>query len=81
MSKARRYVVTIGYREPIFEQYHGTGPQHFEGSFVVLAESESGASHQALAEFRRIEAFSGVGWARDIESVSVFLKVIEGGRR
>ncbi len=79
--RARRYVVTIAYREPTFERYAGIGPQLRKGTFVLFAETEEAAAIGAVYEFRRIEALSGVGWSRDVESVSVFPRVIEGGRR
>ena len=51
-----------------------------KGTFVVFARTEEAAAGDAVQEFRRIEALSGVGWPREIESVSVFPKVIDGGR-
>ena len=81
MSRSRRYVVTIGYREPAFDRHCGSGPRARQGSFVVFADGVDTAARKALAEFRRIEALSWVGWSRDVESVSVFPRLVHGGRR
>ncbi len=78
--RTKRYVVTIEYREPTFERHAGIEPRPRRGTFVVFAETEEAAAVGGVYEFRRIEALSGVGWSRDVVSVSVFPRVIEGGR-
>jgi hypothetical protein len=67
----RSFVVTIAFREPTFELHGGRRPTLYSGSFVVVAESEEDAVRLALAEFRRLEALSWVGWSRHVESLSV----------
>jgi hypothetical protein len=81
LETVRRYVVTIDFREPTFERHTASGPQTRRGTFIVRASNEDDAIRSATYEFRRIEALSGVGWSRDIESVFVFPRVIVGGRR
>lgn len=68
---ARRYTVTIVYREPTFELRRGTGPRFHQGSFNAIADSETRAVEQALREFRLIQKLSWVGWTREVQSVSV----------
>jgi hypothetical protein len=65
------YLVTIQYRERTYELHSGRTPTMYSGSFVVVADGEAEARAHATAEFRRIEALSGVGWRRDVESLSV----------
>jgi hypothetical protein len=79
--RARRYVVSIDFREPTFERHTGSGPRTRRGTFVIFASTEDAAAQGAVYEFRHIESLSGVGWSRDIESISVFPKLIQGGRR
>ncbi len=79
--RTKRYVVSIDFREPTYEQHTRGGPKMRRGTFVVFASTEDEAVLHATYEFRRIEALSGVGWSRDIESVSVFPRIVEGGRR
>jgi hypothetical protein len=81
VPKTKRYLVSIDFREPTFELHTGSEPQLRRGTFVVFASTEDAAAQGAMYEFRRVEALSRVGWSRDIESVSVFPRVIEGGRR
>ena len=62
------YKVLINYREPTYQR--DRPPTPFRWTFIVTATSASHACDEAVAEFRRIERLSSVGWVREIVGVT-----------
>lgn len=67
----RQLLVDILYREPSYEDRHGRRETPYRWRYRVEAFSEAHATQLALDEFRRIEAMSSVGWARDVVEICV----------
>jgi hypothetical protein len=63
------YVVRIVYREPEYAQRSGTN-RSYSGRFIVRARSLQAALAEAKARFDEVAAQSGVGWVREIETIS-----------
>jgi len=72
----QRYLVTIHYREPTYEQHTGRGPRPYRGTFAVDAPHEDAAVARAREAFRRWSEASGVSWVR--EEVGVECALDEG---
>jgi hypothetical protein len=64
-------VVEILYRETSYETWHGPKDMPYRWRFRVHASTNRLAIDAAVAEFRRIETLSSVGWSRDIMDVRV----------
>jgi 1,2-phenylacetyl-CoA epoxidase PaaB subunit len=67
----RQLLVEIRYREPSYEERHGRRESPYRWRYRVDAANEAHATQLALDEFRRIEAISSVGWARDVVEIRV----------
>ena len=67
----QRYLVTIHYREPTYEQHVGRGPKVYRGSFAVEASHVDAAVARAREAFRAWSQASSVSWVREEVAVSV----------
>ncbi|RMG14715.1 MAG: hypothetical protein D6729_13360 [Deltaproteobacteria bacterium] len=66
--------VYIHYREPTYAAYRGHAPRDpYVASFVLEAPGEDAARERAVAHFKALYRYSGVGWVREIEAVTVRL--------
>jgi hypothetical protein len=65
------FVVEIFYRELSYETRHGRKDAPYRWRFRAHASSPSVAIGAAVAEFRRMEALSSVGWTREIMDIQV----------
>jgi hypothetical protein len=68
---ARRYEVTIRYREPTYEKAVGPKAEPYRWTYEMVADDEVDARKRALGEFREMERLSSVGWRREIEAIDV----------
>lgn len=64
------YEIVISYKEPTFAEHAGQEARIFRGTFRIEAADEDDARVRAVAEFRRIQASSSVGWQREIVDVT-----------
>ncbi|MDI1428752.1 MULTISPECIES: hypothetical protein [Polyangium] len=64
------YEIVISYKEPTFAEHAGQEARTFRGTFRIEAADEDDARVRAVAEFRRIQASSSVGWQREIVDVA-----------
>jgi hypothetical protein len=64
------YEIVISYKEPTFAEHAGQESRTFRGTFRIEAADEEDARTRAVAEFRRIQASSSVGWQREIVDVA-----------
>ena len=71
MGNGEEYLVTIYYREPTYERYHGAKEKPYHWTYRVRAKGEKSARDGALMEFREMARLSNVGWGREVESVEV----------
>lgn len=65
------FIVEIRYREKSRETWVETARLPYKWRFRSETTDEQTAVANAVAEFRRIQAMSSVGWSRDIVSVQV----------
>lgn len=65
------FLVELRYREPSYEARNGAREEPYRFRYRIQASSGEVAVSQALQEFRRITAMSGVGWARDVVGCEV----------
>lgn len=63
------FIVELDYREPGYEARYGAREEPYRFRYRIYATTEEAAIRRAAAEFRRITAMSGVGWARDVVAV------------
>ncbi|MFH2005896.1 MAG: hypothetical protein ABI333_04825 [bacterium] len=64
-----QFSVTIFYREPSYARTTGSDEKLYRGSFEVQARDQEDAVGQALAQYKKIERLSGVGWVRRVVRV------------
>lgn len=65
------FLIELRYREPSYEARDGARDEPYRFRYRIEASSEEVAVWQAMQEFRRISAMSGVGWARDVVGCDV----------
>lgn len=71
MSRFKRFLVDIEYREPEYEMRQGRRSKPFRWRYSVDASCADHATAIAVSEFKYIASISSVSWTRDIVSVSV----------
>lgn len=69
MGLGEDYKITIYYREPLYELYHGRKAQPFVWTLRVMASDPQAAKDQAIEDFKAMERLSGVNWSREIVAV------------
>ena len=69
MGFGETYKITIYYREPMYELYHGAKEQPFQWTLRVVAGDPGTARERAIADFKAMERLSGVNWSRQIVAV------------
>lgn len=69
-------IVEVLYREVSREAWYGRKEAPYRWRFRSHAATPSIAIEAALAEFRHMEAISGVGWTRDIVEVRVLAQEV-----
>lgn len=65
LVRLAKYVVQVTYREPTYAEASGT-ERDYTWSWRIEAGSEDDARQEALAEFRKMQALSSVGWIREV---------------
>ena len=71
---ARRYEVTIRYREPSYEQAVGRKAEPYRWTYEIVSDDDADARQLAVGKFREMERLSSVGWIRVIERIDVTLR-------
>ena len=71
MGLGEDYKITIYYREPVYELYHGRKAQPFTWTLRVKADDPGAAKDQAIEDFKAMERLSGVNWTREIVAVEL----------
>ena len=71
MTEGEEFLVTIYYREPVYELYHGSAKGPYQWTYRVRATGKRGARKDALTQFRAMERLSNACWGREVETVKV----------
>ena len=66
-----KFLVTVFYREPTYEQRVGDKAEPYRWTYRIAASTDRLAERAALAEFRRVASRSGSGWIRRVVRVDV----------
>lgn len=65
------FTVKIIFTEPTYAEAQGAVEKVYDWSYEVFAKSAGEAERTAMAEFRRVEQLSSVGWVRQVRRVEV----------
>ncbi len=68
-SMRRAFRVTVHYREPTYELFHGRRGEPYRWTFEVEAESPERAEREARRQFDELARVSNVGWVRTIVGI------------
>ena len=71
MTDAARYLVTVLYREPLFERSIGRRGPPYRWTFELEATSRTVAIEEARRRFEACRLESSVGWEREIVAFEV----------
>ncbi len=71
MTDARNYLVTVLYREPLFERSIGRRGPPYRWTFELEATSRALAIEEARRRFEACRLESSVGWEREIVAFEV----------